>query len=58
MRGFDRPLIPHWLHNKNPLEFKGIYPFGSDGGRSLTGYAILRRKTEYQQVVKALLAVA
>jgi hypothetical protein len=31
---------------------------GSDGGRSLTGYAILPRITEYQQVVKALVAVA
>ncbi len=35
-----------------------VYTCGSDGGRSLTGYAILPRKTEYQQVVKALLAVA
>jgi hypothetical protein len=31
---------------------------GDDGGRTLTGYAILPRKTEYQQVVKTLLAVA
>ena len=58
VRGFDPPLIPHLLRNKNPLEFKGISPFGSDGGRSLTGYAILPRKTEYQQVVKAILAIA
>jgi site-specific DNA recombinase len=28
---------------------------GSDGGRSLTGYALIPPKTEYQQVVKALL---
>ena len=31
---------------------------GSDGGRPLTGYAILPRTTEYQQVVRALLEFA
>jgi hypothetical protein len=35
-----------------------LYPFGSDGGRTLTGYALIPPKTEYQQVVKALLAIA
>jgi hypothetical protein len=43
--------------NKNPASSDGIYPFGSDGHGTLTGYAILPRKTEYQQVVKALMAI-
>ena len=53
--GFDPPLIPHQLRNKNPLEFKGIYPFGSDGLRTLTSYALLPKKSSYSELVKQLL---
>lgn len=55
---YDDCRVENVRENKNPAKLDGIFRSGSDGGRTLAGYALIPPKTEYQQVVRSLLAVA